>query len=118
MRPARRLGQTIAPTATQDDLDRGLQTHPVADGDVDRLAAPTGADRPADDLVIVDDIALGADLLAERPVPTGQERLGAADGGAVEQHPQMAGDPQPARVGQAVAVDDEQVGRASCRERV
>jgi hypothetical protein len=44
-------------------------------------------------------------------MPADQARLGDADGRQVDHHAEMGGDPEPARMGDAVAVDHHEVGR-------
>src|SRR5690606_2375583 len=52
-------------------------------------------------------------LFAEGPVGADQERLRAPDGRDIEEEPAVAGDPEASRVGDPVAVEDDDVRLAA-----
>ena len=105
------LRQAVPVEGGADRGDGGLEIDPVADGDEERAAAGLGAHDGADDLTLV---------LERRPVAgqwpglgeaAEQARLGDTDGGEIQEHPQVAGEAEAPGMGQALAVDHDEIRR-------
>jgi hypothetical protein len=89
---------------------RGRQRDPVAHGHVHRTDVVPGAQGRADHLPAVAQRHEGATAASRLGVLSHQAALGAAEGGEIEQHAQVACQAEAARMGAAVAVAEEQVG--------
>ena len=84
----------------------------VAGGDVEGFDAVAGAEDPADVLAIMFELHGGAGAGAGRAMGAAQAGLGAADRGAIEPEAEMGRGAEAARMGEAVAVDEEEIGDA------
>jgi hypothetical protein len=84
----------------------------MASGHEQRLAAHPAAQHPAQLFVAILQRCMCSGLGARFDETTHQFRLGHADAGQVGDHAQMCGHAQPARMADAVAIDEHQVRRA------
>ena len=113
---ARGLGQPIARSVGESQRQRSSERNPVSRRDKDRLhllaGAQNGAEALARPLALAGkqprDIALRRAWLSVR---AGKPRLRDPDGGRVQPEAQMASEPETARMGIAVTVAEDQVGR-------
>ena len=94
-----------------DRGDGGREIDAVADGDEEGAAAGLAAHHGADNLALV---------LERRPIAgqwpglgeaAEQARLGDADGRQIQEHAQVAGEAEAPGMGQALAVDHDEIGR-------
>ena len=76
----------------------------MPDGDIDRPHPAPRSHGRAYRVLVVDEGCAGAALRCKGGVLADADGLGAADGREVEQHAEVAGQTEPARVGQALAV--------------
>jgi hypothetical protein len=99
----------------------GEAEHPVGGlGDADAVAgrhvqwpaAIAGAEDDADEVIVVPQVGARAGGGGGLFVIADESGLGAADGRQVEEEAEVAGETEASRVGEALAIDDEQVGRA------
>ena len=112
VRPARRLGQAVSRHAGQGPAYRGLEAHAMADRNVQRFHARAGAQHRADQLACIAKGRPCTTAVRGRSMHADEPRLGDADRRTVEQQPDVAGDPEAARVRNALAVVQDQIGRA------
>jgi len=101
--------QPVAFAALENDVHRGGQADPVADGDEQRPHPGPGAQHHADGLAAVLE---GGRVALVRPrlrVGAHQPALGGADGGQAGEHAQMTSQAEAPRVGDALGVTDHQI---------
>ncbi len=84
----------------------------MPNGDVDRGDAVTGAEDEADEVWAVGQLGAASRFRRGLFVLTDEAALGDAYGGDVQEEAEMAGEAEASRVGEAVAVDEEEVRRA------
>ncbi len=104
------LGQAVAGGGGLDQLDGRREIDPVADRDEERAAAGLGAQHRTHDLAFVLERRPVASSRSRLGVAAEQARLGNTDGRQVQQHAQMAGEPEPPGMGEALAVHHEEIG--------
>ena len=113
MSPAGGLGQPIAGDGLQHKVDGVLHVDEMTRRDVQRLAAGLrahdGANQAGRHVLAVEAGGL-ARLGARLGVAPVQARLGNPDGGPLKPQPEVGGDPQAARVGNPLAVEQDEVG--------
>ncbi len=80
-------------------------------GDVDRGDAVAGAEDEADEVGAVRQIDAASHFRSRFVVLTDEAALGHAYGGDVQEEAEVAGEAEASRVGEAVAVDEEEVRR-------
>ena len=110
VRKPRRLRQERAITAAgEGDGDRGVDADLVPRRDEERLVPGPGPHRGADDLASIDERRVGAEdalgfcILADEPA------LGATNSRPLQEQPQVRRQPEPARMGVALAIEEENV---------
>ena len=103
------FGDSEAGGALEGDRCRRCEADAMAGGDVDGAHVGAGAQDRADLLIAVEQRRPRASLAAGFLVGSDEAGLGGADCGRVQQHAEVAGDAEAARVGQALAVAEQQV---------
>ncbi len=88
-----------------------MKADAVSNGDVDRGDAIAGAEDEADEVGAVPQPGAASGLRRGLAVAAEEAALGDAYGGHVQQESQVTGDAEASRVGEAVAVDEEEVRR-------
>lgn len=122
--PIRQPGRLRQPVTAQGALhpgQRGIGTDPMAAGHEQRLAAHLAAQHPAQLFIALQQRRMCTGLGARLDEPAHQLRLGHADARQVGDHAQMRGHAQPARMADAVAIDEHQIRRLrqqrQCRQQ-
>ena len=108
---AQRLGDPIAGRALQGPGDGGSEINAVPHGYVYRLHSGPRSHGGTHRVSLVDQGRASAALRCKGAVLADEDGLGAANGREVKQHAEVAGQAEPARVGQALAVYQEKIGR-------
>jgi len=104
------LRKAPAPAACQDPVDGGFEVYLVAYGDVHRLHSAPGAQRRTDHLVAVYYVHAGTPVNSDLPVISAEPGFGAPYHWLVPQNSQVRRQAQPARMGNTLAVHEDQVG--------
>jgi len=105
------LRQPVAPAHPQYPLGGVLKADAVPDGDVDGGDAVAGAEDEADEVGAVPQLGAASGFRRGLFVAAYEATLGHAYGGDVQEEAQVAGDAEASGVGEAVAVDEEEVRR-------
>ena len=103
------FGQAVARGAAQGVVDRRRQAHPMADRYVHRADPGPCTQHGTDRFTLVAQRHPPALVGRQRVMAADQPRLGNPDAGNIRQYPQMAGQPEAARMGQALAVTQDEV---------
>lgn len=106
-----RGGNAEAPQALPDEFQAGVEVGQVSGGDIDRLDAVSGAEYEADDLFPVAERYVIAPVQIQRIVLAAEQFFRAAHRGKVQAESEMRGEPQPARMCDALPVAQEHVRR-------
>ena len=106
------LRQPVAPTDPEDPLGGLLKADAVANGDVDGGDAIAGAEDEADEVGAVPQLGAASGFRRGLFVLTDEAALGHAYGGDVQKEAKVAGEAEASRVGEAVAIDEEEIRRA------
>ncbi len=107
---ARGFRQAVAGDAGQRQFDGCLETHAMADGDVHRLHAGARAHCRPDGLCAIDERRPRSFDVWRFVMLAGEPGLGRPDGGDIQQHPEMAGEAEAARVRDALGVAEDEIG--------
>ena len=110
MGQASRLWKAPSPAACPHPLDSGIEVHLVAYRDPYRFDSVPGPQRRADDLVAVYYVHGGTPVNSDLPVISAEPGLSAPYHRLVPQDSQMRRQAQSARMGNAVAVHQDEVG--------
>lgn len=105
-----RLGNPESITALQDDPDGRSEINPMPRRDENWIDVVSGPDSRADPPAAIQQLRNASLFHPGFPVCSRQKRLRASDGGLVQNQSQMRRDPETARVGDPLSVDDDQVG--------
>ena len=111
MSQSRRFRQTVAPAAGLYPANRRLQANPVADRYVYRFNAGPGTQDCPDYLFTVEEFGITAGFYTRLFMAAAQPRLGAADGGYIQEKPQVRGKSHAPRVGYSLPVHHNNVRR-------
>ena len=107
---ARGFRQAVAGDAGQREFDGCLETHAMTDGDIDRLHSGARAHYRPDGLCAIDQRRPRSFHVWRFVMMAGEPGLRGPDGGDIQQHPEMAGEAEAARVRDALAVAEDEIG--------
>jgi hypothetical protein len=110
MRKACRLGQAVPSEAVENEFNSGGEIHLVPDGDVEGGRALLRAENHADLLMTIEERHCGVGFGCWFGVFTDEPALRYPDCWAIQEEPQMAGNPEASWMGETMAIDEHHIG--------
>jgi hypothetical protein len=104
------FGEAISGGAGQDHGDGAEKVTTMAHADIDGLDSGLGPEHRSDDFVAAFEFGKSAPVGWRFFGLAAEAALGTADGRQITEHAQVRGQPEPAWVGQTLAVAEEQLG--------